>query len=145
MPAYTREPTVLFTATLSPVIADWLTVTPPSITSPSSGIILLVRRTILSPTFTLFAETKTSSPFLSFSHTFSTPSDIVFARSLTDFLWVHSSRISPILSKNITLEAVSKSPLISETVIATASRTETFSCPLASDFNAFNIYFIDLI
>ena len=36
-------------------------------------------------------------------------------------------------------------PLISETVIATASRTETLSCPLASDFNAFNIYFIDLI
>ena len=49
------------------------------------------------------------------------------ARSLTDFLWVQSSRSSPIPRRNITDPAVLKSHRSMDTVIAVASRTSTSS------------------
>ncbi len=71
-------------------------------------------------------------PFL--THTLSTLRLMVRARSATDFLCVHSSRISPILSMNMIVEAVSVSPRRTDTVIAVASRTATSSLRCRSDF-----------
>ena len=51
--------------------------------------------------------------------------DMLRARSPTDFLCVHSSRISPILSRNITEPAVPISPRNIDTEIAVASSTGT--------------------
>ncbi len=73
---------------------DWLTVASPATTLPSSGIILPVRTTTRSPCCTSVTGTSTSVP-LTCSQTLSTLRLMAPARSATDFLCVHSSRISP--------------------------------------------------
>ena len=73
----------------------------------------------------------TSVPFTC-CQTLSTRRLMAEARSATDFLWVHSSRISPKCSMNITEPAVAKSPRAMDTVTAVASSTATESCPRSS-------------
>ena len=100
---------------------------------PSSGIMLPMRTMISSPTLTseMFLSSSVSPDL---THTLSTFRLMVRARSSTDFLCVHSSRISPILSMNIIDDAVSVSPRRTETVMAVASRTATSSRLCHSDF-----------
>ena len=86
--------------------------------------------------------TSTSCPSLT-SHTLVMFKDMLRARSPTDFLCVHSSRISPTPSRNMTEPAVSKSLLIIETPIAVASRTGTSIFLAASVRIPFHIYFTD--
>ena len=86
--------------------------------------------------------TRTSCPSLT-SHTLVIFKDMLRARSPTDFLWVHSSRISPMPSRNMTEPAVSKSLLIIETPMAVASRTGTSIFLAASVQIPFQIYFTD--
>ena len=102
-------------------------------TFPSSGITLEVRTTILSPGFISLTSTNTSTSSV-FFHTFVTLRDITLARSVTDLRRVHSPSVSPMSSRNITDEAVSKSFLSIDTVIAVASSVATSSLPLESDF-----------
>ena len=65
------------------------------------------------------------------------------ARSATDFLWVHSSRISPKCSMNITEPAVAKSPRAMDTVTAVASSTATDSLPCHSAESPSRMYFTE--
>ena len=93
---------------------------------PSKGIILPIWTQMRSCSFISCISVRSSvSP--SFFHTFSTFKDMLLARSATDFLWVHSSRISPTPSSSIMELAVLTSPLIRETLIAVASSTGTSS------------------
>lgn len=77
------------------------------------------------------------------SHTWSMCRDMAPARSATDFLWVHSSRISPSRSMNITDPAVLKSPRSMDTVTAVASSTATDSFPCHSAFSPSRMYFTE--
>ena len=105
----------------------------PETTLPSSGIMLPVRTTTQSPSCT--SETGTStSVSLTRSQTLSTLRLMAPARSATDFLWVHSSRISPSRSMNMTEPAVEKSPRRMDTVTAVASSTATDSLPCHKAF-----------
>ena len=117
----------------------WLTVASPETTLPSSGMRLPVRTIIRSPGFTSPMGTSSSvSPDC--SHTLSTFSAIAPARSATDFLCVHSSRISPSRSMNMTEPAVSKSPRTIETVTAVASSTATESLPCSRALSPARMY-----
>ena len=82
-----------------------------------------------SPGFTSVTFVSTSVPSTC-CQTFSTRRLMAEARSATDFLWVHSSRISPSRSMNMTEPAVAKSPRTIDTVTAVASSTATdsFQC-----------------
>ena len=123
---------------------DWFTVASPDTTVPSSGIMFPVRTTMQSPTFTSPMGTSVSlSPTR--SHTRSIFSDMAPARSATDFLCVHSSRISPRFSMNITELAVEKSRRRSDTPIAVASSTETESLPCRSEESPSFRYFTERI
>ena len=107
---------------------DWLTLASPLTMTPSRGMRLPVRTMMTSPTCTSATFTRTSwSP--AWSQTLSTLRLMVWARSATDFLWVHSSRISPIFRRNMMLLAVPLSPRRRETEMATASSTGTWMCP----------------
>ena len=110
-------PFSLRTGSDSPVIDAWFTIASPESTMPSSGITLPTRTE---------TRSRTSVPS-TFCHTFSIFKDMLPARSLTDFLWVQSSRSSPIPRRNITDPAVLKSHRSMDTVIAVASRTSTSS------------------
>ena len=112
----------------------------PSSTIPSSGIILPVRTTIVSFSLTWSMPVRISCPSDVRTQTLSTFSDIADARSSTDFLWVHSSMISPIPRRNITLPAVLNSPRSIATVMDAASRTETSILPERIDRTAFTRY-----
>ena len=116
----------------------------PDCTKPSRGIRLPHRTTTRSPLLICETGKRISVPSV-FTHAFSTPSDMVLARSSTDFLCVHSSKISPIFSKNMTEAAVRKSPLSSDTEIAVASSTLTSIFPLHKLFNPFHTYLHALI
>ena len=70
----------------------------------------------------------------------STFRDMAPARSATDFLWVHSSRISPSRSMNMTEPAVAKSPRTMDTVTAVASSTDTVKRPWSRDVRPALIY-----
>ena len=126
----------------SPVMDAWFTVASPATTLPSRGIMPPVRTTMQSPAFTSPMGTSTSvSPV--FSQTLSTFRDMAPARSATDFLWVHSSRISPRLSMNMTELAVSKSPRIMDTVTAVASSTETARRPWSREVSPALMYLME--
>ena len=114
----------------------------PSTTRPSRGIMPPVRMTIRSPGFTSVIFVSTSAPFVC-SQTLSTRRLIAEARSATDFLWVHSSRISPSRSMNITEPAVAKSPRTMDTVTAVASSTATDSLPCHSAESPSRMYFTE--
>ena len=119
-------PFSLRTGSDSPVIDAWFTIASPESTMPSSGITLPTRTETRSPS--LISEIGTStSPSSVFCHTLSIFKDMLPARSLTDFLWVQSSRSSPIPRRNITDPAVLKSHRSMDTMIAVASRTSTSS------------------
>ena len=90
-----------------------------------------MRITIRSPGFTSVIFVSTSVPFTC-CQTLSTRRLMAEARSATDFLWVHSSRISPSRNMNITEPAVAKSPRTMDTVTAAASSTATDSLPCSS-------------
>ena len=87
------------------------------------------RITMRSPSFTSVTFVSTSVPSTC-CQTFSTRRLMAEARSATDFLWVHSSRISPSRSMSMTEPAVAKSPRTIDTVTAVASSTATdsFQC-----------------
>ena len=102
---------------------------------------ILVRTITRSPFCICETGTSSSCPSAVCIQTCSTPSDIVLARSSTDFLCVHSSRISPIFSRNMTLPAVLKSPRSIETVIAAASSTSTSSLPCSRHCSPLRRYF----
>ena len=74
--------------------------------SQHNGITFPMCTTMLSPCLICEYGTRTS-PSSVFSHTFSTFSDIILARSPTDFLCVLSSSSSPIPRRNMTELAVS--------------------------------------
>ena len=114
----------------------------PSTTRPSSGIMPPVRITIRSPGFTSVIFVSTSAPFTC-CQTLSTRRLMAEARSATDFLWVHSSRISPRCSMNITEPAVAKSPRAMDTVTAVASSTATDSLPCHSAESPSRMYFTE--
>ena len=113
-------------------------------TLPSSGIIPPVRTTISLPADTVVIGTRTSVSAV-FSHTLSTPSDIVLARSSTERLCVHSSSSSPTFSRNITDDAVFVSRRISKTTIAVASSIATSIFRFAIHRSASRTYFSDFI
>ena len=121
-------PTVFRIGMDSPVMEAWFTIASPAESFPSSGIIFPVRTTISDPVFTSLIGRRSSCPFTT-TQTLSTFKDMVRARSSTDFLCVHSSSVSPIESRNMTEEAVPKSPRSIELVIATASRSGTSIFP----------------
>ena len=103
---------------------------------------LPVRTTTSSPASMSPIGTRISvSP--AFFQTLSTFSAIAPARSATDFLCVHSSKISPSRSMNITEPAVAKSPRTIETVTAVASSTATESFPCQRAFSPSLIYFTE--
>jgi len=114
----------------------------PSTTRPSSGIMPPVRITIRSPGFTSVIFVSTSVPFAC-SQTLSTRRLMAEARSATDFLWVHSSRISPKCSMNMTEPAVAKSPRNIDTETAAASNTATDSLPCHSAESPSRMYFTE--
>ena len=105
VPAKTDCPLLLLTGNDSPVREAWLIMPSPTTTSPSKGITFPIRITTWSPGSISDDFTRISCSFL-FSHTLLTLSDILRARSPTDFLCVHSSMISPIPSRNMTDPAV---------------------------------------
>ena len=114
----------------------WFTLAWPPVTKPSSGIMPPVRTMISSPAFTSSIGTSTSCGFPPSSagtriQTLLMFRDMDRARSLTDFLWVHSSRISPIRSMNMMEPAVPKLPRARATLMAAASSTGTSSFPLS--------------
>ena len=73
------------------------------------------------------------------SHTLPVCRAMLLARSSTDFLWVHSSRIPLIFSRNIMDPAVFISDLNMDTPMAVASRTATSIFLSARDFNPFQM------
>ena len=107
----------------------WFTLAAPPVTLPSSGIMEPMRTMMVSPTFISRTGARTSCPSSVLVQTWSTLRDMVRARSSTDFLWVHSSRSSPICSMNMMEPAVGNSFRAMATVIAVASRTGTSSFP----------------
>ena len=143
VPANTDIPSFFATGTDSPVSEAWLTIASPCVTTPSKGIILLTRTIISSSFLIVFTGTNTSVSAV-FNQTLLTLSDIVLARSPTDFLCVHSSIISPMPRRNITEPAVLKSFLNIETPMAVASSTGTSILPFASVLTPFAIYLTDL-
>ena len=128
VPAYTYMPSSFFTGTDSPVRLAWFTMASPDTTTPSSGITFPICTVTISFSRILERGTSTSVPS-TFCHTLVILRDILLARSPSDFLWVHSSKSSPIPKRNITEPAVSKSLLTMETIIAVASRTSTSKAP----------------
>ena len=114
----------------------------PSTTTPSKGITFPMRSTTWSPGLTFSVSTRTSLPSER-SHTRLIFKDMLLARSSTDFLWVHSSKISPIPSKNITEPAVFISRRKRDTVMAVPSRTETPSLPCPRVLAPFQINLAD--
>ena len=126
----------------SPVIDAWFTMASPETTLPSSGIMPPVRTTTRSPSRTSDTGVSTSVPSTC-SQTLSTCRLMTPARSATDFLWVHSSNISPSCSMNITGPAVEKSPRIRDTVTAVASSTATDSFLCHRAFSPSRIYFTE--
>ncbi len=74
------------------------------------------------------------------THTLLILSDMLLARPSTDFLCVHSSRISPISRRNMTDPAVAKSFVRMDAVIAVASRTGTSSFLFARHLSPLPIY-----
>lgn len=126
VPAKTGAPSDLWTDSGSPVMEDWLTIASPLTTRPSNGIMLPVRTIIWSLSLISMIGTNVSVSF-SLRHTLSMCKDIALARSSTDLRWVHSSMMSPMPSKNITLPAVSKSWRIRAKVTLVASNTCTSS------------------
>ena len=98
----------------------------PSITVPSSGIMLPERTTISSPGWTFVSGSSTSVPWLR-TQTLSTFSAMLRARSSRLFLRVHSSSREPRFSRNMTEPAVLKSPRSTETPMLSASSTSTSS------------------
>ena len=143
VPAYTYPPSVFLTGLDSPVSVAWLTMPSPLTTSPSNGMTLPIWTTMRSFCSTLDAGISTSVPSLR-SQTLSMLSDMLLARSSTDFLCVHSSSSSPISSRNITEPAVAKSPRNTDTPIAVPSRTGTSILPLHNVLMPFHIYLTDL-
>ena len=137
--AKTAAPSFFCTARGSPVMDDWFTIASPPVTMPSSGIMFPVRATISCPACTWLIGVRTSCPFSAFSQTLSTCRDMAFARSSRDFFLVHSSMMSPMPSRNMTLDAVSKSPCAIAIVTEAASRTCTSSLPFPRDFSALKI------
>ena len=109
---------------------------------PSSGIIPPVPTVMQSPGRTSPTGTRIEPESVS-SQTLSMLSDIDCARSATDFLCVHSSRMSPMPSRNIIEPAVSKSPRSIETVIAVASSTGTCILPCSRQRSPAPIYFAE--
>ena len=100
------------------------------------------RITIRSPGFTSVIFVSISVPFAC-SQTLSTRRLMAEARSATDFLRVHSSKISPSPSMNMTEPAVEKSPLVMDTVMAVASNTATDNLPWRSAKNPSLMYFTE--
>ena len=143
VPAYAYFCAFFWTGTDSPVSDAWLTIASPAVTTPSKGITLPIWTTISSPVRIWSDGTRISCPSF-INHALDTCNDMLLARSSTDFLWVHSSRISPIPRRNIVDPAVSKSPRKMDTPIAVASRTETSSFPLAIVRTPCHRYFTDL-
>ena len=137
-------PFSLRTGSDSPVMDAWFTIASPDSTTPSSGITLPTWMETRSPSLISEIGTRTSASPV-FCHTFSIFKDMLPARSLTDFLWVQSSRSSPIPRRNMTDPAVLKSLLNMETVIAVASRTSTSSFLPASFLTPLMIYGTDWI
>ena len=137
-------PFSLRTGSDSPVMDAWFTIASPDSTTPSSGITLPTWMETRSPSLISEIGTRTSASPV-FCHTFSIFKDMLPARSLTDFLWVQSSRSSPIPRRNMTDPAVLKSLLNMETVIAVASRTSTSSFLPASFLTPLTIYGTDWI
>ena len=85
--------------------------------------------------------TSTSCPSRT-SHTLLMFKDILLARSSTDFLWVHSSRISPTPSRNMMEEAVLILPRTMEMAMAVPSSTGTSIFPFARGLKAvFDIFY----
>ena len=120
-----------------------MTIASPSMITPSKGIIFPIWIWTISFVWISLEDTKTSwSP--STFHTFPTFNDILLARSSTDFLCVHSSRISPIPSKNMIEDAVLISLLSIDTPIAVPSSTGTSIFPCASVCIPSYMYFTDL-
>ena len=142
VPAYTTPSGTLRTGTDSPVKDAWFTIASPSVTVPSNGITFPIWMRTSSPDCTLSAETSISCPS-HIIHTLLMLSDILRARSPTDFLCVHSSSVSPIPSRYITDPAVAKSPRIMETPMAVASSTGTSILPWNRVWSPFQIYFTD--
>ena len=103
----------------------------PSATSPSNGTTSPILATTMSPFLISLAGTIISVPSF-FSHTLLILSDILRAKSPTDFLCVHSSKSSPTPNRNIIEPAVLISPLIMETLMAVASKTGTSNFPFAN-------------
>ena len=111
---------------------------------PSKGIIFPICTLTRSPALTSEVDTRMScSPWQ--SQTFPTFKDILLAKSSTDFLWVHSSKISPIPRRNIIEPAVFILFLAIETPIAVASRTGTSIFLLASVLTPFQRYLTDFV
>ena len=132
-----------FTASGSPVIADWFTIASPSQTMPSNGMMLPICTTTRSPISTSSEGTSFSaSSFL--THTFSVLRDMLRARSPTDFLCVQSSSSSPTPNRNMIDPAVLKLPRRIETVIAVASSTGTSILRAARHFIPIQTYLIAL-
>ena len=88
------------------ILLGWFTIASPANTVPSNGMTLPMCTTMLSPCLIWEYGTRIS-PSSVLSHTFSTLSDMILARSPTDFLCVQSSNNSPIPRRNITEPAVS--------------------------------------
>ena len=103
-----------------------MTVTSPSRTRPSTGMIPPTRTTTASPGWIWDTGTSTS-PWAVRSQTRSTFKDIHRARSATDFFRVHSSSSSPTSSRNMTVPAVSKSPRNAEMEMDRASSSSTLT------------------
>ena len=144
VPAYTYPSGILRTGVDSPVNDAWLTIASPSTTTPSNGIIFPICMWTISLASISLDGTKISWSSSTF-HTLSIFKDMLFARSSTDFLCVHSSRISPIPSKNMIEDAVLISLRMIDTPIAVPSSTGTSILPWASVWIPSYIYFKDLI
>ena len=126
----------------SPVRDAWLTIPSPAVTIPSNGITVPIWILTSSPGLIWSEFTRTSPPSVT-SHTLLTLRDMLLARSSTDFLCVQSSRISPKPNRNITEDAVEKSPRKMDTPIAVASSTDTSILRFARVRIPFQIYFIE--
>ena len=99
-----------------------------------------VRTTIRSPGIIEQISVNTCVPSIS-NQTLSTLKLIAEAKSATDFLCVHSSRISPSRNINMTEPAVLKSPRTIDTVTAVPSNTATDKFPCKSAERPSLMYF----
>ena len=124
VPAYTVAPGPFALGTGSPVRDASFMLTSPSSMVPSKGIMPPMRTTIRSSSL-IFPMGTSTSPSSVQSHTLSIFKDMLLARSLADFLWVHSSKSSPSLNRNITDPAVLWSPLMMEMPMESPSSIST--------------------